>query len=70
MNDLSTLAKEVWSAKSLEAKKSAMLVLLGQLQHKQKMQQFTEEVESTTSSTRLDFLAANLVLRDGDPVIK
>ena len=70
MNDLSTLAKEVWSAKSLEAKKSAMLVLLGQLQHKQKMQQFTEEVESTASSTRLDFMAANLVLRDGDPVIK
>ena len=70
MRDLSTFTKEVWAAKSLEAKKSAMLILLGQLQHKQKMQQFTEEVETTTSSTRLDFMAANLVLRDGDPVIK
>jgi hypothetical protein len=44
--------------------------LLGQFQHRDKIQQFIEEVESTTSSKRLDFLAANLVLRDGDPVIK
>ena len=70
MKDLSNLAKDVWNAKSLETKRSAMLILLGQFQHKQKMQQFIEEVDSTTSSTRLDFLAANLVLRDGDPVIK
>jgi len=69
MRDLSTFAKEVWAAKSLEAKKSAMLVLLDQFQHKDKIQQFIDEVNSTTSPTRLDFLASNLYLRDGDPVI-
>lgn len=69
MRDLSTFAKEVWAAKSLEAKKSAMLVLLDQFQHKDKIQQFIDEVNTTTSSNRLDFLASNLYLRDGDPVI-
>ena len=69
MRDLSTVTKEVWAAKSLEAKKSAMLVLLDQFQHKDKIQQFIDEVNTTTSSTRLDFLASNLCLRDGDPVI-
>lgn len=69
MRDLSTFAKEVWAAKSLETKKSAMLVLLDQFQHKDKVQQFIDEVNRTTSSTRLDFLASNLLLRDGDPVI-
>ena len=69
MRDLSTFAKEVWAAKSLEAKKSAMLVLLDQFQHKDKIQQFIDEVNTTTSSTRLDFLVSNLYLRDGDPVI-
>ena len=69
MRDLSTFAKEVWAAKSLEAKKSAMLVLLDQFQHKDKVQQFIDEVNSTTSLKRLDFLASNLFLRDGDPVI-
>jgi len=64
------LAQEVWAAESIEAKRGAMLRLLGQLQHRQKLQQFIKEVESTTSLKRLDFLAANLVLRDGDPVIK
>jgi hypothetical protein len=70
MKDLSEFAKEVWAAESVEAKRSAMLLLLGQFQHRDKIQQFIEEVELTTSSKRLDFLAANLVLRDGDPVIK
>jgi hypothetical protein len=70
MKDLSEFAKEVWAAESVEAKRGAMLLLLGQFQHRDKIQQFIEEVESTTSSKRLDFLAANLVLRDGDPVIK
>lgn len=69
MRDLSTFAKEVWAAKSIEAKKSAMLVLLDQFQHKDKIQQFIDEVNKTTSSKRLDFLASNLFLRDGDPVI-
>lgn len=69
MRDLSTFAKEVWAAKSLEAKKSAMLVLLDQFQHKDKIQQFIDEVNTTTSCKRLDFLASNLFLRDGDPVI-
>lgn len=69
MRDLSTFAKEVWAAKSIEAKKSAMLVLLDQFQHKDKIQQFIDEVNKTTSSKRLDFLASNLLLRDGDPVI-
>ena len=69
MRDLSTFAKEVWAAKSLEAKRSAMLVLLDQFQHKDKVQQFIDEVNSTTSLKRLDFLASNLFLRDGDPVI-
>ena len=69
MRDLSTFAKEVWAAKSLETKKSAILILLDQFQHKDKIQPFSEEVNITTSSTRLDFLASNLYLRDGDPVI-
>ena len=46
-----------------------MLVLLDQFQHKDKVQQFIDEVNSTTSLKRLDFLASNLFLRDGDPVI-
>jgi hypothetical protein len=70
MKDLSSFAQAVWTAKSVEAKRSAMLSLLGQFQHKQKMQQSVTEVETTTSGKRLDFLAANLFLRDGDPVIK
>jgi hypothetical protein len=70
MKDLSQFAKDVWAAESVEAKRGAMLLLLGQFQHRDKIQQFIEEVERTTSTKRLDFLAANLVLRDGDPVIK
>lgn len=70
MKDLSSFAKNVWAAESVDTKRSAMLLLLGQFQHRDKIQQFIEEVEITTSSKRLDFLAANLVLRDGDPVIK
>jgi hypothetical protein len=70
MNDLSAFAKKVWAAESLEDKRSAMLLLLGHLQHRRTLQQLQDEVIQTTSSKRLDFLAANLVLRDGDPVIK
>jgi hypothetical protein len=69
MRDLSKFAQEVWAAKSVEAKRSAMLVLLDQFQHKDKVQQFIDEVGRTTSAKRLDFMASNLFLRDGDPVI-
>ena len=69
MKNLESYAQEVWNAKTLGGKKVAIIKLIDQFDHKEKAQKLQEQ-STLMSANQLDKLAADLMLRDTDKVIK
>jgi hypothetical protein len=69
MKKLETHAQAVWAAKTLGQKKVAIISLIDQFDHKDKAQKLQEQ-STSMSMNQLDKLAADLMLRDTDKVIK
>lgn len=69
MKNLEQYAQAVWAADSLGSKKVAIITLIDQFDHKEKAVRLQEQATSM-SMKQLDKLAADLMLRDTDKVIK
>ena len=69
MKNLEQYAQLVWNTPKLDEKKCILNQMIDSFQHQAKAQEYKSIVETTTSKTRLDQLAANFMLRDTDKVI-
>ena len=69
MKKLDKYAQAVWEADTLGKKKVAMVNLIDQFDHKDKSQKLQSQATQMTGK-QLDKLAADLMLRDTDKVIK
>lgn len=69
MKNLEQYAQLVWNTPKLDEKKCILNQMIDSFQHKTKVDEYKSIVENTSSSKRLDQLAANFMLRDTDKVI-
>lgn len=69
MKNLESLAQEVWAAESLGEKKSILVEMIINFDHKGKTQKFLQVVANLTSLAKADKLASDIMLTDTDKVI-
>tara|TARA_R110000868_G_scaffold9000_10_gene45706 strand:+ start:51608 stop:51820 length:213 start_codon:yes stop_codon:yes gene_type:complete len=69
MNNLEKQAQAVWAASSTTAKKTILTEMVDSFKHKAKQDIFYEQIGSIIHPTRLDQLAANIMLCDTDAVV-
>jgi len=68
MRKLDEYAAKVWSVKSVQAKRAAMIEMIEAMTSDTKKARY-KEMAATMTAFRLDKFAANLMLRDTDQVI-
>ena len=64
MNDLNTLAQQVWSASLVEQKKIILFKMIDDFKYKAKIEQFRWKIEKYNNGNQLDLLASNIALAD------
>lgn len=69
MKNLEALAQQVWAAPTPSEKVEIIEQMVATFQYKAKADKILAQARSLKSNTRLDTLAANLMLRDKDAVI-
>jgi len=68
--NLEQQAQQVWNTPDVAEKKTILLEMIDNFRFKARQEQFRDIVESATKGTRLDKLAADLMLVDNDKVIR
>lgn len=69
MRNFDTLAQQVWNSSNIETKRQVLSLMIDQFQYKSKANKFRAQAV-TANATKLDQLAANIMLNDTDKVIK
>lgn len=69
MKNLEKQAQAVWSASDTQTKKALLMEMVSSFQHKKKQELFYEQISLAMKPTKLDQLAANIMLCDTDAAI-
>ena len=69
-NNLESLAQQVWATKDVDIKKIILDRMVDGFKFKTKQQLFYDKIKSEQRPTKLDKLAADIMLADTDKVIK
>lgn len=69
MNNLERQAQAVWIATNTQTKKALLMDMVAAFKHKKKQEMFYEQISLAMKPTKLDQLAANIMLCDTDAVI-
>ena len=70
MKNYDSLAKDVWAAQSIMEKKSILIEMVMQFDHREKQTKFLMQISNLKSLAKADDLAAQLMLCDTDKVIR
>jgi len=68
--NLEKLAQQVWNTSDIKTKQALLLEMIDNFRYKGKQEQFRLIVNRSGRSSRLDKLAADLMLADQDKVIQ
>ena len=69
MKNFESLAQEVWAAKSIGEKKTILVEMVMNFDHKDKTTRFLQVIANLNSLARADKLASDIMLTDTDKVI-
>ena len=69
MKNFESLAQDVWKAKSLGEKKTILVEMVMNFDHKDKQFKFLQVIANLNSLARADKLASDIMLTDTDKVI-
>ena len=69
MKNFESLAQEVWAAKSIGEKKTILVEMVMNFDHKDKTTKFLQVIANLYSLARADKLASDIMLTDTDKVI-
>lgn len=69
MKNFESLAQEVWKAKSIGEKKTILVEMVMNFDHKEKTTKFLQVIANLNSLARADKLASDIMLTDTDKVI-
>ena len=69
MKNFESLAQDVWKAKSLGEKKTILVEMVMNFDHKDKTTKFLQVIANLNSLARADKLASDIMLTDTDKVI-
>ena len=69
MKNFESLAQEVWKAKSIGEKKTILVEMVMNFDHKEKTTKFLQVIANLNSLARADKLASAIMLTDTDKVI-
>ena len=69
MKNFESLAQEVWAAKSIGEKKTILVEMVMNFDHKDKTTKFLQVIANLNSLARADKLASDIMLTDTDKVI-
>lgn len=69
MKNFESLAQEVWAAKSIGEKKTILVEMVMNFDHKEKTTKFLQVIANLNSLARADKLASDIMLTDTDKVI-
>lgn len=68
MNDLGTIAQQVWACTKIEDKRNLLRRAVESFKYKGKSEQFLKDI-ANASAEKLDFMASNLTLNKTDKVV-
>ena len=69
MKNFESLTQEVWAAKSIGEKKTILVEMVMNFDHKDKTTKFLQVIANLKSLARADKLASDIMLTDTDKVI-
>jgi len=69
MKNFESLAQDVWKAKSIAEKKTILVEMVMNFDHKEKTTKFLQVIANLNSLARADKLASDIMLTDTDKVI-
>jgi hypothetical protein len=69
MKNFESLAQDVWKAKSIGEKKTILVEMVMNFDHKDKTTKFLQVIANLNSLARADKLASDIMLTDTDKVI-
>lgn len=69
MKNFESLAQEVWKAQSIGEKKTILVEMVMNFDHKDKTTKFLQVIANLNSLARADKLASDIMLTDTDKVI-
>ena len=69
MKNFESLAQQVWKAKSIGEKKTILVEMVMNFDHKEKTTKFLQVIANLNSLARADKLASDIMLTDTDKVI-
>jgi len=69
MKNFESLAQDVWKADSIGEKKTILVEMVMNFQHKEKTTKFLQVIANLSSLARADKLASDIMLTDTDKVI-
>ncbi len=69
MKNFESLAQEVWAAKSIGEKKTILVEMVMNFQHKDKTTSFLQAIANLTSLANAGNFESTIMLRDTDKVI-
>jgi len=69
LNSLDKDAQKVWSAKGIDAKRTAILAMIGNMKGKPSQAKYTKQANEIQVPDKLDKLAANLMLSDKNKLV-
>lgn len=69
MKNFESLAQDVWKAKSIGEKKTILVQMVMNFDHKDKTTKFLQVIANLTSLAKADKLASDIMLTDTDKVI-
>ena len=69
MKNFESLAQQVWKAKSIGEKKTILVEMVMNFDHKDKTTKFLQVIANLNSLARADKLASDIMLTDTDKVI-
>jgi hypothetical protein len=69
MKNFESLAQDVWKAKSIGEKKTILVEMVMNFDHKEKTTKFLQVIANLNSLARADKLASDIMLTDTDKVI-
>jgi hypothetical protein len=69
MKNFESLAQDVWKAKSIGEKKTILVEMVMNFDHKEKTTKFLQVIANLNSLARADKLATDIMLTDTDKVI-
>jgi hypothetical protein len=69
MKNFESLAQDVWKAKSIGEKKTILVEMVMNFDHKGKTTKFLQVIANLNSLARADKLASDIMLTDTDKVI-